>query len=70
MSEQNERLARIETKMDNIIDVLNGDDGLVVRVRELETLKNKAWGFIIAIGAAGAAIGSTFTKALANIFDG
>jgi len=65
---ENERLARIETKVDFLIDTINGDDGIHKRVKELENLKNRAWGFIIAIGSIGAAIGTTITKAFAGIF--
>jgi hypothetical protein len=65
---ENERLARIETKVDFLIDTINGDDGIHRRVKELESLKNRAWGFIIAMGATGAALGTSISKAIANIF--
>jgi hypothetical protein len=63
-------LGRIESKIDSLHDAVNGDNGLLNRVSELEALKNRAWGFILAMGAAGAALGTTVTKALANIFHG
>lgn len=68
MSEEQERLARIETKVDFLIEAINGDKGLHNRVAELESLKNKAWGVIIGMGAIGASIGAGVSKSISSIF--
>lgn len=38
------------------------------RLTHLEDVKNKAWGFVIALGATGAAIGASVSKAFASLF--
>lgn len=68
MLEEQERLARIETKVDFLIEAINGDNGLHKRVNELESLKNKAWGVIIGMGAISASIGASVSKSIQNIF--
>lgn len=59
------KLDEIDTRFDDFKDHIESHSE---RITELEGLKNKAWGFIIAVGAAGAAVGTSITKAFASIF--
>jgi hypothetical protein len=70
MTEQNERLARIETNVEFIVDTLKGEDGILKRVSELENLKNRAWGFIIAMGTASATFGALVSNKISSLFHG
>jgi len=63
------RLGRIEGLLERGFKELDEKlDNHADRITELETVKNKAWGFVLALGAGGAALGASVTKAVAAIF--
>lgn len=63
------RLGRIEGLLQRGFQDLDEKlDNHSARLTELESVKNKAWGFVLALGAGGAALGATISKAVAGIF--
>lgn len=69
MDDIHAKLGRIEGLLERGFKDLDSKlDDHADRLKDLESVKNKAWGFVIALGAMGAAIGTSVTKAFASIF--